>query len=447
MMTMIKQLVYSLAIMASLFLLAFPAKAGQNSPVSNVEATFYELVNIARFHPLMVAEALSLDQVSLFSGISEDSPFWDAHKWSLQFNESLALANSAHAQDMLSNDYFSLVSPGGQGPEQRAADAGYLVVSVYQNMTLLSFQNYLSPEQAALQIFKQFFLDEVESFKDGKLSIFDHGLRDIGLSFQKGQKTLGGKSANVYLFVIQLGISQDTYVEESLARLINSSRVDHSRALDDHGIDKIEAARALGGFLLINLQGGLTPLLFNAPVEDRVWLANQDSPVNSSEVLSIRWAVNVFEDDSEWDIAQQLFSRLISREDLSGVKAIFNPQANSATVNVRRFSEELGNIAEAELTLYFLNPSPNMIMGNVFENLSGDQVYSIEYGLENVRLVSRDIAGKVLHTTMSGPQGSFRVRQFPGSVATLEVWKEEELLFIDNYIPLNRSQWREVIVR
>lgn len=431
--------------LASIFLTLSVVKASQEAPVSELETVLIELVNMARMEPLQVAEDLDLDKKKLFSGIAADSPFWDKQKWSLRLNPSLYTAVTDHAQDMLARDYFGYVSPEGLGPEQRAVDADYSPLAVHEYMSLFTFQNYIPAEQAALELFKRFFQDEVQGFKQNEASIFDHALRDIGLTFQGGKLTLEGRKQNVYLFVLQYGTAQDVFLEESLMRMLNATRNNPLQALDLYDIEYEKAADALGDNSWV-LYDGLPPLMFYSTTIDWRWQQRLSTQDGADDIEVLAWEEYIPEDVTAWEAAEIFFEKVFNLENEQGFRTILNPLAHSAVLHLSRSNDNSGRLAvEIIFGQSEKIPQPYMLMGNVFQGGSDQGSCWPEKGLENLKLVLKDIQGRYISSTLSGPMGSYRMVQQPG-LNTLELWSEADFLLKRWYKAESMSSWLDMEV-
>ncbi|MFW5731264.1 MAG: CAP domain-containing protein, partial [Desulfonatronovibrionaceae bacterium] len=226
------------------------------------------LVNVGRKEPGKVAALLGMDPDKLFPGVLEFDPLWNSHKWSLRSNRILQSSAADHARDMLSRDYLSSRSPEGSGPADRAEARGYKGIQVQEYISVLAPQSYVSPEKALVELFVRFFEAQAAEYSKGKDSIFDYGLRDIGIAYSSGTLTVEGNKTSVYLLVINTGTSEYHRVENSLRRMVHASRNDIESFLQYYEIDQEKAARAMNGFLLSKVNGGLFPVFFYASEED-----------------------------------------------------------------------------------------------------------------------------------------------------------------------------------
>ncbi len=431
------------ACLAGLLLSMSVAKAEQQLSASELEPILVEMVNTARVDPVSVAKALGLDQEQLFPGIAEDSPFWDKQKWWLRKDPGLYTAVTDHAQDMLDRDYFGHVSPEGLGPEDRARQAGYSPVFVKEYMSVFAFQNYIPAEQAALELFKSFFQDQVQDFKQGQASIFDHDSRDIGLCFQSGKLTLEGKKQNVYLFVLQYGAAQDVYLEESLMRLLNTARNDPGQALADYDIDQQEAIQVLGENSWV-LDSTLPPVMFYSTTTDWRWQQRSSSKGNNDSKLTLAWEAEIPEQASAWEAALILFAKVFSLEDEQGFSTILDPWARSAVLSTRPSSADPQMVeAEMVVALSETGQQPYMLMGNVYDSQPDQKGFQPESGLEGFRIVLKDSSGEIISTTATSYMGAYRLAR-KNWYNSLEVWSDQALLLSYTFWALDSSTWLDI---
>ena len=427
--------------LACLIITASPAISSQESAKYEVEEAIYGIINLARIDPIKAAGYLGLDQEGIFGGIAEDSPFWDEYNWSLGKDKSLTAAAIAQARDMLDRNYFGHVSPEGKGPVERGRLAGYKPVYVREEMTLITFQNYISPRQAGLEIFRQFFLDEIQSFKAGKITIFDHRIRDIGLSLQSGSMILDDRLLNVYLFVVQYGISRHEYVEESLIHIINSFRDDPSRFFELHGGGILNHENFPG----LSFQS-LSPLVFYPSTSDLQWLRQIDkmAPAPSPTIQTINFEQLIPAGADSWEAAKAVFAGLLKESSFDS-NFLQHPRANAATFEIvqHRFDDDFIQ-AEVTYTQAIFNEQETMLMGNVFLDQYMERVFTPEQGRENMLLIIRDESGSVISRTLSGLMGSFRLKHQLKEWNTWEVWSGGEKLLGGSYLPWSGSVWLEI---
>lgn len=440
-----KVFAYIPAGLISLLLLICPAHAARNSE-SEIEDRIYHVLNLARIDPVKAADMLGLDAEELFQGIPKDSPFWDGYKWSLYQDGGLARAASAHARDMLDQNYFSSVSPEGLGPVERAEHAGYNPLAIYEDMALITFQNFISPKQAALEILRQYFIDEVEKFKQGENTIFSSNIKDVGLVLHSGKIALGGRNLNVYVFVIIYGVDRDHQMEESLIQIINSFRHDPQGTLTRAGLAESGEAGMDMDFLLDPSSRMLPPLVFYSSTSDLKW-REQEALMLPAPFLTMHqfcFQELLSADATPWEVAWNLFARLINQDGGRAVHIIQHPRMNAAAIEIDRIPLDGAVLFEVSYTQAVFSDQATMLMGNVFLDEDGAGEFSPDLGLEDLRLVTIDAFGVPVSTAYSGLAGYFRLRQQPGEWNILEVWQEDDLLTSYTYLPWSRSVWLDV---
>jgi hypothetical protein len=436
-----------------LFLTFIPGKtnAHDNNIPSELENNIIGLINLIRLDPVTVGQHLGIDTQSLFSDIPSYSPFYTSHKWSLRYNQSLGREAISHCLDMFDRDYFSSVTPEGKDLAQRAADQGYQPIEIYEYMSILSLVNYIQPEKALFELFRQFFLDQAKSYKDFQPNIFDYRIRDIGVSFRSGNLTLGGKLTNVYGLVITYGISKDYLIEDSLARMVNTARNDHVQTLDYFGIDLKGAAKALDGFILSHLNGGLSPIVFYAsPGDLQLQKHKTDNSEDSLEFeqpqAKFIWQEHISKETSPWEIARIFFEKLIYMENMEGVKALFNFHANAGVIKLTRIeTTQDTELIQLEITLGSVTNAPNLLMGNVFAGDENPDFFMAGTGLNDIRLILYNQKGEAISKFITGPDGAFRLTQEPG-FNEWEAWSGEKLLLTGSYTEDHRPFWKDIII-
>jgi uncharacterized protein YkwD len=106
---------------------------------------------------------------------------------------------------MFANGYYSHVSPDGRGYEARIVDAGYPAGATGESLGMLTFANFIDPQDAARFLFEYMFSDELDPLRTEKRNILDPLLKEAGVSVETGVLSLGGAPWNVYLATCDYG--------------------------------------------------------------------------------------------------------------------------------------------------------------------------------------------------------------------------------------------------
>ena len=170
--------------------------------VSVAELELVELINQVRENPLAFAESLGLDIDEVLNNLPELHEILVNGLEPLSFNRNLQEAASAHARDMLENDYLSQVSPDGRTPFDRIAETGYVPGETGENFRILVTTDYIKPEDAAIIHLGKIFLQELAP-DCMERNILNPGIKDVGVSIvaavpEDGENVSDNRSNSYY---------------------------------------------------------------------------------------------------------------------------------------------------------------------------------------------------------------------------------------------------------
>lgn len=149
--------------------------------VSAMEMELLQMINQVRSNPLKVAAALGMDVDRIWAELPEIRDILTNGLPPLRFDPRLYLSATAHARDMLENDYYSEVSEDGRTVQDRVLAMGYDPVQSGQTMRMLVTTDYLPPEEGASIHLKR--LLERELVPDAKERfILNPDMKDAGVS-------------------------------------------------------------------------------------------------------------------------------------------------------------------------------------------------------------------------------------------------------------------------
>ncbi|WP_157493248.1 CAP domain-containing protein [Desulfonatronovibrio magnus] len=422
------------------------AQASNTFPQLEKDAVM--LANYTRKNPAFIANIISKDVSAALDSIPVYSPFWALHKWALRSDYRLSEAVKKHSEDMFSKGYLSSISPDGINPEQRAISQGYKPLEIHEYISVMVPRNFIAPEEAFLELYTRFFYHEVDSFINGTASIFDYHMRDIGVSFASGKQVIEGKSVSVYKLVISYGLSTESLIEDELMRLINTARSDYNRFLEYFEIDKESAARALDGFLMINLNGGLDPLIFYSSAENlQAYRLEDDTIVFRDEVnilQNFEASISYSSDPDPYSAAYDLFQQLVMSGDMQGVKMILCARSSAGVVKINADS----STEEMKVSLNFAigrsSDRDNILTGNILTSQDDDPFGPARVPEDlKLELLSGDNTVSVFYPRYSG---SFRMNQITGS-NMLYVRHDEEIVSKHFYSAGQRPTWKEVTIK
>ena len=153
-----------------------------SSEVSSMEMELLQMINQFRDNPLAVAAAFGMDTEKIWADLPELHDLLTNGIPPLMFNSSLYLAASAHAQDMLMNDYYSDISPDGRTMEERSVEYGYAPVVTAETMRMLVTTDYVSPKEGAKMHFQRLLQRELVPGSEER-AMLNPDLREAGISF------------------------------------------------------------------------------------------------------------------------------------------------------------------------------------------------------------------------------------------------------------------------
>ncbi|MDZ7833058.1 MAG: CAP domain-containing protein [Desulfobacterales bacterium] len=234
-----------------------------------MEKQLVELINQARRNPVMMAEMIDIDIKAEPAFSQERRAILNHGVRSLSVNRKLQNAAFSHVSDMLMRNYYAQTSRDGQRPEDRIRAEGYLPIASGESIGMVSFNNFMSEEQAVWEIFKNMLRDELSSRPAEPWHILGSQFSEIGVAVQSGSMNFEGTPVNVYIAACDFGASQEgSYAaERKLLQLINTVRANPDFMLWALGIDHDTAFKALGvnGWVLGE---GLPPLSANEKLFD-----------------------------------------------------------------------------------------------------------------------------------------------------------------------------------
>jgi hypothetical protein len=223
---------------------------------------------------------------------------------------------------MLSRNYYSHTSPEGLTRHERAVGQGYRAVLLQESLGMLTFDDFVGPETAALQLFRSQLQDELTSPDLTSAKIFNPLARDIGIGFQGGSFSVQGSENMAYMMTAEFGSSLEHLVSVSLLSLINQLRRDPLVLLGSAGISGQQARDRLGSQSWV-LEKGLPPLAWDDGMVGRLESTLAlDDPASFAAFLDRSLAGN-----DAHEMTRSLFSQLLSVEGF--LNSCLDPEARS----------------------------------------------------------------------------------------------------------------------
>jgi uncharacterized protein YkwD len=200
------------------------------------EVVLFDLINAARQNPLGVAASLGMDPDKILNDFPELNQILTEGLPPLAFSGQLYQSADGHSRDMLDNGYYAYESLDGKTPADRMIDAGYVPSVSGESLGLLYFNNFISPEKAASQIFANIYRDELNPDWTGERNILNPDVKDLGVGMAAGLYNFNDNSGNVYLATCDFGAPIETYDLE-MVYLVNQARGNPRAVAESLGMD------------------------------------------------------------------------------------------------------------------------------------------------------------------------------------------------------------------
>jgi uncharacterized protein YkwD len=388
----IKNLVFSLFLLAFLFGGISSVASAEGVIPSPQDEALLVLINQARENPLQAAASLGMDPERILSDLPNLAKILQEGLPPLTWNENLAEAAHAHTGDMFAQSYYSHISPDGRDYDQRIKESGYPAAVSGESLGMILFANFINPEDAVRLIFEYMFQDELNPSRTEQRTILNPCLREAGISVNMGAMGLGGAQWNVYLATCDFGAVMSC-PEGALFDLINLARENPLEMAASLGLDPDQVLAELPEWYDILTQG-LPPLVFNLTLakaarahaadmlangyyshdsldgrtlEDRIREAGYE-PLDAGETLWLACLGHddellneFFENDNEKvePLIQKLFKNLFARElrpDDSEEKNIISSSLNEVGIGFAHgISPDLGGICGDRVLLLVMD--------------------------------------------------------------------------------------------
>ncbi len=314
-------------------LFRFPGHARGNDGIVLTEwdKSLLSLINLSRNNPVLIAEYLELDPDQVFLEIPEISVFWDTNKPELAFDPVLQAATIDFVEDIIKNDRFGNTEELFPGQKQRVMDSGYPSIKYFDYLSLIATTNYMSSDKAIVSLYRQFFLDQVDSFKKMEDSIFDYGLKGAGLAMVPARLTVSGNKRNVYIFATNFGRSLLNNIEMEIYAFINQARKNSRVALEVLGISMDEAAGYLPGQeYLLNFE--LTPLVARPAISrivPHVYVQPGDVITDQPNFPAYIWTGLFLDGFDEKMIADSILRKSFAKDPYGFFQLVFSLDTNA----------------------------------------------------------------------------------------------------------------------
>lgn len=225
------------------------------------EQRLLSLINEARRAPLDMASRLGMDRAKVLADLPEMQGVLQNGLPPLAMNQVLEEAAARHTRDMLERGYYSSFSPEGSTALDRVAAAGYMPAKAGESLGLITFRNFISPDDAVWFIFSNLFADELKPKGKGR-HILDPAMEEIGIAVGSGRWLTGGTVANAYVTTCDFGASRVSAGARAVLQLINQARAHPLQAAVSLGLDPASLLDALPDLRDV-LENGIPPVRWN----------------------------------------------------------------------------------------------------------------------------------------------------------------------------------------
>lgn len=198
-----KLILHTICILCLLFTGLVPGKTA--GAVEHEDAAEYilKLINDARKAPENTLAHIGVTKAQAQANLGTDAWVLDQGLLPVAMNETLHYTALMHANDMVSNLYYSYDSQNGDTVENRIKKAGYGLISAGESLGLLSFNKYVEPVEAAEVIFENMLAYELgNALGQDERNILNENRTEVGVAFVSTVADLGlGIPVNLYLVV------------------------------------------------------------------------------------------------------------------------------------------------------------------------------------------------------------------------------------------------------
>ena len=332
--------------------------------VADMELGLSMLINTARTDPLGTAASLGLDPQQVLEDLPELEEILTQGLPPFENNALLHEAAFNHTQDMLTQNYFSKISPDGRSPCDRIAETGYDSNITGETPGILAFYNFIGSETAVNILFKNMFLDELNPERTEPRNILNPEIQDMGIGIGTGVMDLGAGRYNVYLTTCDFAASGASILEMELLGLTNQARENPLEVAASLGMDPDQLLEELPSLERI-LTYGLPPLSFNPALFHAARLHARD-------MLTHQYFSEISLDGRTLDdrLVQQGFFPLFSGELLGSFQSptTLSPVDRARMIFASKFKAELN--PERTEPLKILNPDFTQAGAGFFDMVS-----------------------------------------------------------------------------
>jgi len=170
----------------------------------------WQRINEARRNPRQAMARLGISEQTAVAALAGEAWLLDQGLPPLAMNDQLQAAAMGHGHDMVSQLYYSHVSPAGATSSARIAAAGYDAAGSGETLAALVFDNYLDTDTALAALFDNMLRDELSGIAGVGRNIFSTSLTEVGIGFLAESVALLDGKPYVYLIVANFAAPVET---------------------------------------------------------------------------------------------------------------------------------------------------------------------------------------------------------------------------------------------
>lgn len=451
---------------------------------SEEEVYFLSLINEARKDPLGMAEYMGLERAAILQDLPQLEDILTGGLPPLKFDPNLYEAAAGHTAEMLTENYYAHNAMDGRTYGERIREAGYLAAVSGESLGMLTFQNFIEPEEAVEAIFKSLFLEELDPATQEERNILNPDLTEAGIALGSGPFNMNGFNLNAYLTTLNFGrpVADTEVIEKTLLGMLNAARRDPGLALLNAGVDQEKASEAYGK-LGWALERSVAPLAWDETLYgtatdhnrdmrnglyfdtlsldgltpfDRIASTEYDPAYVGESLCIIVEVLDPGRADSAFDVAHNLYEKLIQDDvdpESNAYRNVFDPFKSEIGISVETDFRYIGEIGGQTfvyvLVADFAEPVEEraFVVGTVYEDHNKNGVVDENEGISALKITLQDSAGQEM-VTESGPAGDYQMSLKGLQTGTITIWVKQDgnLLGVDSFVleDMNENVMRDI---
>ncbi|MBN2420123.1 MAG: hypothetical protein JXL81_12115 [Deltaproteobacteria bacterium] len=443
--------------------------SGEPLLLADEAVVFFDLINNVRQRPLEYAVSLGFDPENLLEELPDLKSVLIDGLPALKMNEKLRGASLAYIGDVLSNGDCANQSTDVAGSDEMIKEWGYFATVSAGVSRVLSFNNFLLPEDAINIIFQKMFIDELDPDRVERRNILGEDFDEVGVGVGAGVLCVDGVvEQNVYLVSCNFARSVNyEAIELELLRMINEARMNPRKAMIEFGFTNESIGDLLGDQQWALLKG-LPPLAKDSNISeaasghlkdmiqglyfdsiDREGLGPFDrvtySGYNAISVTEVLAAIESAKICTSRDIARNLYFELMRKELAcresfgrgilcSGITEV-GIAVGSTYVNIG--DNYVAGFCVAVLDFALPVKPRNFLLGNIYRDLNDNNKYEKSEGISGMVFSIKSLNGwdENWMSVISGPDGWWQLELeiIGGGLFEYKIMSQEEFLFSEGF--------------